>query len=76
MCKVIIDHPEKKKGFMVSNHLFSRGEVNFTIQQLSDELKEYNFELQEEDLQKVVNSLVDDGVVSQRVGYYKRVSML
>ena len=76
MCKVIIERSEEKTGFMVSNHLFSRKGADFTIQQLNDELKQYDFELQEGDLQRVVNSLVDDGVVPQRVGYYKRVSML
>ena len=76
MCKVVIKKPEEKRGFIIFNHVYSRKNANFTIQDLKAELQSYGLQIQDADLQKEVNVLVERGVVSQRVGFYKRVSML
>lgn len=76
MCKVLISNPKEKVGFIIFNHLYSRKSENFTIQELLNELKQYGLCLSEKELQNEINTLIDDGAVSQRVGYYKRMVML
>lgn len=76
MCKVIIKSPEKKAGFIIFNHLYARTSERFTLQDLLQELVKYGLRMSEKDLQKEIDLLVEDGAVSQRVGYYKRMAML
>lgn len=76
MCKVVIDRPKEKAGFIIFNHLYARKEDTFTIQGLAEELEQYHLDLSQRDLQREINMLIADGAVSQRVGYYKRTAML
>lgn len=76
MCKVVIDKPKEKAGFIIFNHLYSREKDTFTIQSLAEELMQYNLELSQSELQREINMLIEDGAVSQRVGHYKRMAMV
>lgn len=76
MYQVVIDKPKEKAGFIIFNHLYSREQDTFTIQSLAEELLQYHLELSQSELQTEINMLIEDGVVSQRVGYYKRMAML
>lgn len=76
MCKVVINKPQERAGFIIFNHLYSRQSDIFTLQDLLPELGQYNLYLSEKELQHEINLLIDDGAVSQRVGHYKRVAML
>lgn len=76
MCKVIIGCPEKKAGFIIFNHLYSRSSEMFTLQDLLHELLQYGLNISEKELQKEIDLLIEDGAVSQRVGHYKRIAML
>ncbi len=76
MCKVIIKSPEKKAGFIIFNHLYARASESFTLQDLLQELVKYGLKMSDQDLQKEIDLLVEDGAVSQRVGHYKRIAML
>lgn len=76
MCKVIIDRPEEKAGFIIFNHLYSRKDEDFTLQDLLPELEPYGLNMSEENLQREINTLIRDGAVSQRVGHYTRIAML
>ncbi len=77
MCKVIINNKKEKAGFIIFNHLYSREKDTFTIQSLAEELSaQYNLEFSRSELQREINMLIEDGAVSQRVGYYKRMAML
>lgn len=76
MCKVVIEQPKEKAGFIICNHLYSRQSEIFTTPVLLDELRQYGLDISEEELQDEINTLIDDGAVSQRVGYYKRMAML
>lgn len=76
MCKVVIKQPQEKAGFIICNHLYSRQSERFTTPVLLNELRQYGLDLSEEELQDEINMLIDDGAISQRVGYYKRMAML
>lgn len=76
MCKVVIERPREKTGFIIFNHLYSRKSEIFTIHDLLNELMQYGLNITETELQNEINILIDDGAVSQRVGHYKRVAML
>lgn len=76
MCKVVIERPKEKAGFIIFNHLYSRKSENFTIHDLLAELMHYGLNISEKELQNEINTLIDDGAVSQRVGHYKRMAML
>ena len=76
MYQVVIDKPKEKAGFIIFNHLYSREQDTFTIQSLAEELLQYHLVLSQSELQTEINMLIEDGVVSQRVGYYKRMAML
>lgn len=76
MCKVVIERPREKAGFIIFNHLYSRKSEIFTIHDLLNELMQYGLNISETELQNEINILIDDGAVSQRVGHYKRVAML
>ena len=76
MYQVVIDKPKEKAGFIIFNHLYSREQDTFTIQSLAEELLQYHLELSQSELQTEINMLIEDGVVSQRVGYYKRMATL
>lgn len=70
MCRVFIGEAEKKLGFVLYNHLFTRKKSDFTTSSLIGELKEYNLDVTQEKLQKEIDVLVTNGIVSQRVGHY------
>lgn len=76
MCKVVIEKPREKTGFIIFNHLYSRKSEVFTIHDLLGELMQYGLNISEKELQYEINLLINDGAVSQRVGHYKRVAML
>lgn len=76
MSKVVIKHPREHVGFIIFNHLYSRQSGEFTVPALSDELKQYGLDLSRDELQDQINELIEDGAVSQRVGYYKRMAMV
>lgn len=76
MCKVIIEKPNEKKGFIIVNHLYARKNSSFTIDELIPELETYGLTLTREELQEEINQLIEDGAVSMRVGYYKTMAML
>lgn len=70
MCKVFIGESEKKLGFVLYNHLYTRKKRDFTTFDLVSELKGYNLTFTPENLQKEIDVLINNGTVSQRVGHY------
>lgn len=70
MCKVFIGEPEKKLGFVLYNHLYTRKKPEFTTFELVSELKKYNLSFTQENLQNEIDVLINNGSVSQRVGHY------
>lgn len=70
MCKVFIGEAEKKLGFILYNYLYSRTNSDFTTKGLISELEKYDSSITQENLQKEIDILVTNGVVSHRVGYY------
>ena len=70
MCKVFIGESEKKLGFVLYNHLYTRKKPEFTTFELVSELKKYNLSFTQENLQNEINVLINNGSVSQRVGHY------
>lgn len=70
MCKVFMGEAEKKLGFVLYNHLYTREKRDFTTIDLIPELKKYNLDVSQAKLQKEIDVLVSNGVVSQRVGHY------
>ena len=70
MCKVFIGEAEKRLGFVLYNHLYAREQSDFTTRDLIPELKKYNLDITQENLQKEIDDLVTNGIVSQRVGHY------
>ena len=51
MCKVFIGESEKKLGFVLYNHLYTRKKRDFTTFDLVSELKGYNLTFTPENLQ-------------------------
>lgn len=70
MCKVIMGESEKNLGFVLYNHLYSRKSKDFTTVDLIPEIKKYNLDFTQKELQKEIDTLVDNGTVSQRVRHY------
>ena len=71
MCKVIVENPKENIGFVLFNHIFARESDDFTIDNLMEELGD--FEYTRDELRRGVNLLFEDGVISQRVGCYHRL---
>ncbi|MBR4261562.1 MAG: hypothetical protein IKQ33_06430 [Clostridia bacterium] len=70
MCKVFIGESEKKLGFVLYNHLYTRKKRDFTTFDLVSELEGYNLTFTQENLQNEIDVLINNGTVSQRVGHY------
>ena len=76
MCKVIIEKPQEKAGFIIFNHIYSRNNDKFTLMDLKAELMQYGLNMTDRELQREINSLIENGAVSPRIGCYKRITML
>lgn len=71
MCKVIVKEPEKNIGFIIYNHLFSNDATyNFTVDQLAEELKQYNLDLHRNVVKREVDEYVRAGNLRLRVDGY------
>ena len=70
MCRILIGESEKKLGFVLYNHLYTRKKRDFTTLDLVSELKKYNLSFTQKELQKEIDALVNNGSISQRVGHY------
>ena len=70
MCQVIIADVEKNKEFIIYNHILSKQNCDFTITQLTKELKQYDLNLTNEYVNYVIiNKFIRNGLVQQ---YYNR----
>ena len=70
MCKVFIGEREMELGFLLYNHLYNRKDANFTTKELIPELSKYKLDISQEKLQNEIDVLINNGIVSQRVGHY------
>lgn len=70
MCKVFIGEEEKKLGFILYNHLYAREQRNFTTKDLIPELRKYNLDFTQEELQEEIDNLISNGSVRYSVGHY------
>ena len=59
MCKVIIEQPKEKSGFIIFNHIYSRTSEIFTTQSLLAELRQYGLNISERELQNEINGLIE-----------------
>ncbi len=76
MCKVIVENPSKNVGFIPYNHLDSRENGPFTIDELMAELNQYNIGISTRDIQPEIDYMVKSGMVIRGVETYRRVAML
>lgn len=76
MCKVIVEKPNSNVGFILYNHLFSREDEFFTLDELEHELKQYHVNVGKDVIRTEINSMISAGMVVQRVENYKRIAML
>lgn len=76
MCKVIVANPKKDIDYVFFNHLYSRKEVEFTIEIISEELKQYDINLSTKDVQCEIEKFIKRGFVSKRSDHYECVNML
>lgn len=65
MCKVVLENPRENVDFIIYNHLFSIFNYRFTINQLTEDLKQYNLSLSKEDVQEKVSDFIRLGLVCQ-----------
>ena len=70
MCKVIVKDSNKNVDFIIYNHLFSRNNYKFTVNELVNELKLYNLELSTEYVQKEIDDFIKSGLVNQSFRSY------
>ena len=70
MSKVIVKDSNKNVDFIIYNHLFSRNNYKFTVNELVNELKQYNLELSTEYVQKEIDDFIKSGLVNQRFRSY------
>lgn len=63
MCKVVLDNPKENVDFIFYNHLFSIFNYRFTINQLTEDLKQYNLTLSKEYVQEKVSDFIRLGLV-------------
>lgn len=65
MCKIVLENPRENVDFIIYNHLFSIFNYRFTINQLTEDLKQYNLSLSKEDVQEKVSDFIRLGLVRQ-----------
>lgn len=76
MCKVVVENPQEKVGFIMYNHLYNRDKASFTVPELTKELRRYNLDLTDDIVQKEVDSFLCDGLVMRKFSGYTRTAML
>ena len=77
MCRVIVKEPEKNTMFIVYNHLYSRKETSFTLNDLMEELnQQYNLNIAEPTLRNEIANMIRNGIVTRGVSCYKRTAMI
>lgn len=70
MCKVIIKDSNQNIEFIIYNHLFSKNIYRFTIDQLVQELRQYNLDLSQDFVQNEIDFFVKSGLINQNFRYY------
>lgn len=70
MCKVVVKNSEQNIDFIIYNHLFSKDSYKFTVNQLVDELHQYNLDLSPQFVQEEINTFVKSGLISQNFRSY------
>ena len=75
MCKVLVERPKDNVDFILYNHLFSRPDRDFTVDDIINEMRIYHLKLTKRDVQTEVNNMVRDGIVIRNVSSYTRVAL-
>lgn len=71
MCKVLVKDSKKDVDFIIYNHLFSKdSSYRFTVEQLVNELRQYDLEISFDYVEKEVNSFVRSGLLNQNFKCY------
>lgn len=70
MCKVIVKDSVQNVDFIIYNHLFSKDTYRFTVNDLVQELCQYNLELSPEFVQGKIDTFVKSGLVNQNFRSY------
>lgn len=70
MCTVILEKPKQNVDFIMYNHLFSKANYKFTIQQLYEELAQYGIGVTEDIVKNKIENWIKSGVVKQNIDYY------
>ena len=70
MCQAIIEKPNQNVDYIIYNHLFSKNDYSFTIDELVDALKDYNLNLKKEFVKKTIDSYIDIGLIVEGVSSY------
>lgn len=74
MCKVIVKKPEDNVEFIIYNHLYSRVNGTFTIDEIVNEMRNYHLSLSPDDVQSEINNMIRDGIIIRNFGSYTRVA--
>ena len=70
MCQAIIEKPNQNVDYIIYNHLFSKNDYSFTLDELVDALKDYNLNLKKEFVKKTIDSYIDIGLIVEGVSSY------
>ena len=70
MCQAIIEKPNQNVDYIIYNHLFSKNDYSFTIDELVDALKDYNLNLKKEFVKKTIDSYIDIGLIVEDISSY------
>lgn len=73
MCKVLVKNDKSNAGFFLSNYIYSMESDDFTIEDIETIFKRNSFELEESYVKHMIDELVVQGVVSDRISHYTRI---
>lgn len=72
MCKLKVRVSNKNAGFVIYNHLYSRGSHSFSIEELVAELQSlYGLDMDADALQYEINDYLESGLVIHSFDKYK-----
>lgn len=67
MCVVLLEKPTDNVEFILYNHIFSQKDYRFTIDQLVEELKQYDLCLTSEYVENQINEWVIYGLIDENL---------
>lgn len=77
MSKVILKNPEEHISFIIYNHLYSRSNACFSMDELKMELEQrYHITIEESALKAELDNMIRNGALVYGVNCYKRATMV